>query len=433
MKVQENTEKTSTILGFKNELYNYVSIVLPAVDVFIILTVALTSDNPWITTPLNILFPVMGVASVKISEKIGNKIPIYIALSLMVVDLGVMTYFAGLHAPCWIQALPVVTASFFLFGIKWVQIGMAIACVLSLAISNYIIGRDVKEIAGIILIVSVFIAIIERSFSYLFKQQKKIEVQKEIIENKNVEITDSIRYAQHIQSSIFPSEKIIKQNLPESFIFYKPKDIVAGDFYWMDRVNDLIYVAVADCTGHGVPGALVSVVCSNALNRSVNELGIADTGKILDKTRELVLDTFSKSTHQVNDGMDITFCCINKATGEVTWSGANNPLWYFSNGELSEITPCKQPIGKFDQYKPFVTHKITPDKGTTLYMFTDGFADQFGGPRGKKFKYRQLKELILSNKDKTIDQINIEVEHTFNDWKGSHEQVDDVCFMAIRL
>ena len=430
---KDKVVKPSAILGLKNELYNYVSIVLPTVDLFIILTIAITSAHPWITTPLNILFPIMGVSSVKISEKAGNKTSIYIALTLMVINLGVMTYFAGKGAPCWIQALPVVTAIFFLFDSKAVEIAMAIGCVVSLAISNYIIGREVKEIAGIVLIISVFIAIIERSFSYLFKQQKRIESQKEIIENKNTEITDSIRYAQHIQSSIFPTENTIRYNLPDSFVFYRPKDIVAGDFYWMDKVNELVYVAVADCTGHGVPGALVSVVCSNALNRSVNELGISETGKILDKTRELVLETFSKSSHQINDGMDISFCCINKSNGEISWSGANNPLWYFSKNELIEIKACKQPIGKFEQSKPFVTHRLHLDKGTTLYMFTDGFADQFGGPRGKKFKYTRMKELILNNEEKNLNQVKTEIERTFVEWKGDHEQVDDVCFMAIKI
>ncbi|HXB10394.1 MAG TPA: tetratricopeptide repeat protein, partial [Bacteroidia bacterium] len=179
------------------------------------------------------------------------------------------------------------------------------------------------------------------------KQKTLVEQQKSLVEQKNKDILDSIMYAKRLQDAILPPMSIIKQYLPESFVIYKPKDIVAGDFYWMERVGDTILLAAADCTGHGVPGALVSVVCSNALNRTVKEFHITEPGKILDKVRELVLETFERSEDNVQDGMDISLCCINTKTNEVQWSGANNALWYIQNNELKEVPANKQPIGKY--------------------------------------------------------------------------------------
>ena len=230
-----------------------------------------------------------------------------------------------------------------------------------------------------------------------------------------------------------PSFDFIKTHLPNSFIYYQPKDIVAGDFYWSEKINDTFYLAAADCTGHGVPGALVSVVCSNALNRSVKEFKETEPGKILDKTRELVLESFSKSGGDIKDGMDISLFSIKG--NEVKWAGANNPLWYIfsTSDKMVEIKADKQPIGKTDNPLPFATHLIDVNKGDTLYLFTDGYADQFGGPKGKKFKYKQFEDLLVSIKEFSInEQCNL-ISKGLNDWKADLEQVDDICVIGIRL
>jgi len=255
----------------------------------------------------------------------------------------------------------------------------------------------------------------------------------EIIKQKNKDMTDSIHYAKRLQDAILPPLSLIKQFLPESFVFYKPKDIVAGDFYWMERTGDTILIAAADCTGHGVPGALVSVVCSNALNRTVKEFHITKPGKILDKVRELVLETFEKSESNVQDGMDISLCCINTKTKEIQWSGAYNSLWYIQNGEMHEEAADKQPIGKNDKPTQFNTHDLKLQKGDTLYLFSDGFADQFGGPKGKKFNYKQMKELILLNAAKPMEEQKRKLEETLEEWKGSLEQVDDILVIGIQI
>ena len=214
-------------------------------------------------------------------------------------------------------------------------------------------------------------------------QKSEVEAQKHLVEEKQKEIIDSISYAKRLQEAILPPQEFINKHISNNFILYKPKDLVAGDFYWAESIGDLFFIAAADSTGHGVPGAMVSVVCSNALNRTVKEFGLTQTGKILDKTRELVVETFEKSASEVKDGMDISLLCIDAKNKTITWSGANNALWYIQNNELLIIKPDKQPIGKTENPSPFTTHEIEYNTNMTFYLFTDGFADQFGGEKGK--------------------------------------------------
>ncbi|MCE3229554.1 MAG: protein serine/threonine phosphatase [Bacteroidetes bacterium] len=273
----------------------------------------------------------------------------------------------------------------------------------------------------------------KRKNKIITAQKKEVEHQKELVEEKNKEITDSINYAKRLQEAILPPVKMVKEVFSESFILYLPKDIVAGDFYWMERIGDLTFFAAADSTGHGVPGSIVSVVCSNALNRTVKEFKFLEPGKILDKTRELVLETFEKSEGDVKDGMDVSLLCFNSQTKKVTWAGANNPLWYVSNGVVNQIKANKQPIGKTDNPLPFSTHEIAYEPGTIFYLITDGYADQFGGPKGKKFKYKQLEEFLLGISSKEMEEQSSELEKAFNDWKGAREQVDDVTIIGLKL
>lgn len=273
----------------------------------------------------------------------------------------------------------------------------------------------------------------QKSNKEILLQKNEVERQKEIVDEKQKEILDSITYAKRLQEAILPPTNLLKKHLPEHFILYKPKDIVAGDFYWFEKKGDLLLVAAADCTGHGVPGAMVSVVCSNALHRTVNEFGITEPGKILDKTRELVLETFAKSESEVRDGMDISLIAMNTSNGQIQWSGANNSLWYLQSKEFKEIKAHKQSIGKIDNPSVFPTHEINVKKGDTLYLITDGFADQFGGPKGKKFKYKQLMELILSLNQDSLAQQQEVLNTSFNNWRGDLEQVDDVTIIGIRV
>ena len=272
-----------------------------------------------------------------------------------------------------------------------------------------------------------------KAYSLKRKDNLIINTQKKMVEEKNREIMDSITYARRLQEAILPPRKLVSAILPQSFILYKPKDIVAGDFYWLERADNDVLFAAADCTGHGVPGALVSVVCSNALNRTVKEFGITKPGEILDKVRELVIETFEKSESEVKDGMDISLCALNLDDKTLTWAGANNPLWIIRNGIVLETRADKQPIGKYADTKPFTTHTLQLEAGDTIYVFTDGYADQFGGDKGKKFKYSNLKELLLSIQPQPMHKQQSILDETFEAWRGNLEQVDDVCVVGVRV
>jgi serine phosphatase RsbU (regulator of sigma subunit) len=280
----------------------------------------------------------------------------------------------------------------------------------------------------------------QKANTIIASQKKEVELQKELIEEKQKEIVDSITYAKRLQQAILPPISQVKQYLPESFILDKPKDIVSGDFYWMHINQDDIYIAAADCTGHGVPGAMVSVVCSNSLDRTVKEFGIREPGKILDKVRELVVVTFvrkdsfgEKSESEVKDGMDISLCRINMKTMELQWAGANNPLWMIQDNVFKEIKANKQPIGKTDTPQPFSTHSVALQKGDRIYLFTDGYADQFGGTKGKKFKYKPFQEQLISNSDKKPEEQMAILDKTIESWRGDLQQVDDILVIGIRI
>jgi len=262
-------------------------------------------------------------------------------------------------------------------------------------------------------------------------QRDEVEKQKAIVELTHQEIRDSIDYAKRIQSAILPNARFINSLLPKSFVFYQPKDVVAGDFYWLEKVGDTTLFAAADCTGHGVPGAMVSVVCHNALNRAVRELKILDPGKILDEVRRMILEEFANSDEEVQDGMDISLCALKG--NELKFAGANNPLWLLRNKELIEIKGDKQPVGKFDLAKPFETHDVQLESSDQIYLFSDGLIDQFGGDKGKKFKAKALRELLLENAHKSMAEQKIIIQSSFTKWMGDLEQVDDICLLGIRI
>ena len=252
-----------------------------------------------------------------------------------------------------------------------------------------------------------------------------------MIEEKNKEITDSINYAKRIQSAILPPTKMLDELLPNSFVLYKPKDIVAGDFYWLVKHNEKVLFAAADCTGHGVPGAMVSVVCNSALYQSVREYNLTEPGKILDKTREIVVEEFAKSEEDVKDGMDIALCSLE---GNILqYAGAHNPLWIIRNNELLETKANKQPIGDFDNPTPYITHTIELQKGDSIYIFSDGYPDQFGGPNGKKMKTAQFRTILMEIQEKSIEDQKVLLDNFFEEWKGKLEQLDDVCVIGIKV
>lgn len=267
---------------------------------------------------------------------------------------------------------------------------------------------------------------------FVFNRFRVTNRQKKVIELQNTEIVDSITYAKRIQNAILPPKAKVSKLLPDAFVLYRPKDIVAGDFYWMQELNNIVLFAVADCTGHGVPGAMVSVVCNNSLNRAVREYGLTEPGQILDKTRDTVLEEFGKSEDEVNDGMDIALCAIQG--NRLSFAGANNPLWIIRDGgkEVEEIKGDKQPIGRFVTPKPYRTHTVELMPGDSVYIFSDGFADQFGGARGKKYKSGRLKKTLLGIQSVTMQEQRVKLNEEFEQWRGSLEQLDDICIIGYK-
>jgi tetratricopeptide (TPR) repeat protein/serine phosphatase RsbU (regulator of sigma subunit) len=307
-----------------------------------------------------------------------------------------------------------------------------------------------KIIMGLVLAIALAVALIAliifRSLKITRKQREVIEQQKEEVENqkalmeeKNKDILDSITYAKRLQDAIFPQVSLIKHYLPESFVFYKPKDIVAGDFYWMTQLtvegNETVFLASADCTGNGVQGAMVSVICSDALNATVKEFGITVPGKILEKSSELIAQTFQKNTENVNDGMDISLVAINmqqdaKGLVNIKWSGANIPLWIVSNGSVLEVSPDKQSVGKQGQKKPFATHGIDIKKGDILYLFSNGYAEQLGSDG---IGYAAFREKLLEISLLSMEEQEKKLAETLKSITNQAAQLDDILIMGIRV
>ncbi|MFI5149194.1 MAG: tetratricopeptide repeat protein [Bacteroidia bacterium] len=291
----------------------------------------------------------------------------------------------------------------------------------------------------VILLVLAFI--LYRNYILKKKNNHQLEEKNAVIEEKNKSITDSINYAKRIQTAILPPGKTIKELLPESFVLLKPKDIVSGDFYWMGQAAGKVLFSAVDCTGHGVPGALVSVVAYSTLNRCLKEYHLDTPSEILDKLNILVQEVFGQSEDEVKDGMDMSLCSLDRKARMLEYSGANNPLWIIrrlpENGTttyaLEEIKADKQPIGQYDGHKPFTNHVIHLNEGDTIYIFSDGYADQFGGEKGKKFKYKKLQELLLSIQDRTMAEQETMLLHSFKTWQNQLEQVDDVLIIGVRV
>ena len=264
---------------------------------------------------------------------------------------------------------------------------------------------------------------------------REVVEQKKIIEEKNKDITSSIRYAKRIQDALLPAKKYMDEHMGDYFVLFKQKDIVSGDFYWVNKKDDKLFFAAIDCTGHGVPGAFVSLVAHGNIQRALIMFGMRTPAGILDKLNEGVTDVLSRGgeTSDIKDGMDISLCALDRKNMKLEFSGANHPLLLLRNGQLQETKGDKQPIGQHISRKNFTNHEITVQKGDVIYLFSDGYADQFGGKDGKKFKRSRLKELILSIAGKPMNEQKTILDETIEAWRGDLEQIDDILIMAVNV
>lgn len=294
---------------------------------------------------------------------------------------------------------------------------------------------------GLVALVILSIVIL-KSLNDKKKANKRITIQKKEIEDKSlkleealINITDSVKYAKRIQQALLQSEEHISSNVPPHFILFKPKDIVSGDFYWSYEKDNFMYIAAADCTGHGVPGALMSMLGISFLN-SINTVNnILSPAEILDNLRAKVIEDLSQNTKSgaSRDGMDISLAKINLVNHEIEWAGANNNLWVISQNEVREYKADRQAINFTENLIPYTNHKIEVKKDDLIYLFTDGFADQFGGPNGKKIKYKPFKSFLASIANKELNEQKNLLNSFFEDWKGNLEQIDDVCVIGIKV
>ena len=284
----------------------------------------------------------------------------------------------------------------------------------------------------LLIIIILFSAFIFNRFLLTRRQKKIIEHQKQIVEIKNHEILDSINYAKRLQTAILPQLPDIKKELNLD-ILYLPKDIIGGDFYFFEKHNGLIFMAVCDCTGHGIPGALMSVVCHHALQKSIKEFNLTTPNLILNKTKQIVMDSLNATNQNIKDGMDCSLLVIDKKKNKVLWAGANNPLWILSAEAIQEIKGDKQPVAFYENTKDFTNHEVEIKAGSFLYLLTDGYADQFGGLSAKKYKYKALKEFLISISNLAVEK-QVELLHqNFLKWKGHLDQVDDVAIAVIKI
>ena len=280
----------------------------------------------------------------------------------------------------------------------------------------------------------------------LEKSKALIQFQKEEVDEKNQEIISSLRYAKRLQEALLPPKNLLDSFFKENyFILYKPRDIVCGDFYWARKIKttpsnglskDYLLIAVADCTGHGVPGAFMSLLGSNFLHQSAAEKSINSPADALDFLNQKIITTLNHGygDEEIRDGMDISLIAIDLDSKQLSYSGANNPVYIIRNKSLETLKPNKQAIGNMnDIVLPYdnKTTQLEPDD--CIYLFTDGYADQFGGPKGKKLMRKLFEDTLIENSNKSMLMQKAALEKVFNDWKGSHDQVDDVCVVGIQI
>ncbi len=307
-----------------------------------------------------------------------------------------------------------------------------IGSVITLAILNQpSVVSFAMAIYGTNLIVALLAAVVIIIF---FREQ--ILTNRLILREQKKEIVDSINYASRIQSAIMASKSDVEKIFPDSFVYFKPKSIVSGDFYWFSEKNGKRLAAAVDCTGHGVPGAFMSMIGNSFLDEIVNEQGITEPAEILNRLREKVITSLKQREDGTSqkDGMDMTIIAYDSETNAIEFAGAKNPIYYIREGKLNEMKGDKMPVGiQSGSTQNFTNHTIPVIKGDVFYLFTDGFADQFGGPAGKKYKYSTFKEYLTRICAKPMTQQPDLLHSEFESWHGQLEQIDDVCILGIRI
>ncbi|HKK43768.1 MAG TPA: SpoIIE family protein phosphatase [Bacteroidales bacterium] len=327
---------------------------------------------------------------------------------------GILTHYAGFEhtLPCWVLGFPYSPAVY------------TISAIVIIAVVLWLIMLQTRNLV--------------KTRKLLKEQEQDIYLianQKYALEQKDKDMTDSLVYAQRIQEALLPSEVYFRKHFRDAFIFYRPKDIVSGDFYWIGSKGEKVFVVAADCTGHGVPGALMSMIGLNIIEKTINEENIEIPSRILGILNKSLEQTFSREKNLgtiIRDGMDVSLCVIDKKKRKLEYAGAFLPLYHIRNNSLHEIKPDKLIIGMNPDGLEYHNHEIDIMEDDIFYLFSDGYADQFGGSENKKFMYRRFRYLLLTIHQFPVEDQKAILEENFRTWIGRNEQVDDIMVIGFK-
>ena len=424
-------------INYKKEQWNYIFKVFPLVDLPFNALIIYLSNNWIITLIFSLIFPAVASITLFLSQK-KNFQPGYWIMGINGILFIPFMYYSGPNSPTWLNIIVITVGSSFMFNNP--RIGQFVIATWSFLVGwfFYFIGASLEYSVMITFIILGFVVLFSRAFAYMQLQQGRIEDKSKEIESKQKDITDSINYAKRIQYAVLPHEETIYRSIPLSFIFYKPKDIVSCDFFWFHELNRDEYILVrADCTGHGVPGAFMTVIGSSLLNQTVIDNKITKPSEILnelDKQINFTLKQQKDTDSSVQDGMDLSLIKVNKAKNQIILTSAKRPVVFVKNNELKEIRGNKFSMGGMRTGdKVFEEIELNYSEGDVLYLYTDGYADQFGGEKGKKYSSKRLRELFSETYKLNMNEQKQKIEKSIDSWKGTHEQVDDILVIGIKF
>jgi len=399
---------------------------------------------------LNILFMISAFLSFYLITKQKYYLAFYIGCVYGLIYFGAGPVFYGIRSNLQFFLLIMCLIAIALF-----ESTLMLRIYIALAVSEFFVlviclkdkppllhfTEEMENVQDVIAVLNLlFLFIITIIFFSFFRRenlifQKAILKQKDIIEEKQKEILDSIAYAKRIQFSLLASDNLLKANLPEHFVLFKPKDVVSGDFYWATPTPEGFLYITADCTGHGVPGAFMSLLNISKLSQVINENKITRPDIILNNIRtEIIKALNAEGSEESKDGMDAVLCKLDAKNMKLQYAAANNSFYIIRDGELLTCKADKMPVGKgHDDSISFTFNEVQLQKNDIIYTFTDGYADQFGGPKGKKFKYKQLEDILLSIHTLSLKEQQNILNEKFENWKGELDQVDDVLIIGVKL
>ncbi len=411
--------------------------------------VAISFQMTWLVI-LNLLFTSSSLLGFYLHFKRHHNAAIYITCSYALIYFVFGTIFYGLISNLHFFMLIMCLLGIALFeSVLILRVFIALSIISFFALLIGLKGKEgiidltdeMRKAQDVISVVNLLILFIVTILFFTFFRrenvlfQKAILKQKDIIEEKQKEILDSINYAKRIQFSLLASNTLLNNNLPEHFILFKPKDVVSGDFYWATPTDEGFIYITADCTGHGVPGAFMSLLNISKLSQAINENKMTRPDVILNNIRnEIIKALNAEGSEESKDGMDAVLCKLDVKNLKLQYAAANNAFYIIRNNELLICKADKMPVGKgHDDSISFTFNEIALEKGDVIYTFTDGYADQFGGDKGKKFKYKQLENILMSICGLSMKEQSSILNQKFEDWKGSLDQVDDVLIIGIKI